>query len=138
MNEQESIRTYEKKMPEMPQGAIPVHGGLNVLRESDPEDLRNPLPHKQSSIDRGKRAYGYFCVMCHGPNGRGYGTVGQSFYPLPTNLRSADIQDQTDNEIFYSTTFGLNRMPPLGYTASKEDRWAVLHYIRSLGREPAN
>ncbi len=134
MSEQESIRPYETSIPEMQEGTIPIKGGLQVLREMDTEDLTNPLPFNQTSFDLGKEAYGYFCVMCHGPKGDGNGTVGQSFYPLPANLMSSDVLDQADGELFYTISFGMGRMPPLAYTATEEDRWAIIHYIRSLAR----
>jgi hypothetical protein len=134
MSEQESIRTYETSVPEMPPGTIPVRGGLQVARATDPEDLENPLPYEPASVDLGKTAYGYFCVMCHGAKADGNGTVGQSFYPLPTNLRSEYIQVQADAELFYTITFGYERHPPLGYTVASTDRWAIVHYIRFLSR----
>jgi mono/diheme cytochrome c family protein len=136
MSDQESVRTYEASFPEMPQGAIPIQGGLQVWRERDPEDLTNPLPFDKASVKKGKGAYGYFCVMCHGPKADGNGTVGQSFYPLPANLREDYVQGQSDGEIFYTITFGYQRHPPLGDTAAERDRWAIVHYIRSLGRDP--
>ncbi|NIO03381.1 MAG: cytochrome c [Proteobacteria bacterium] len=135
MREQESIRTYETSMPEMVQGTVPIQGGLQGLRETDLEDLKNPLAYEGASIDQGKRAYGYFCIMCHGPNADGNGTVGQSFYPLPTNLKSEYVQVQSDAELFYAITFGIGRHPPLGYTAAGRDRWAIVHYIRFLAKK---
>ncbi len=134
MREQESIRTYETPMPEMPEETIPIRGGLQVAREIDLEDLQNPLPYDRASIDQGEGAYGYFCIMCHGAKGEGNGTVGQSFYPLPTNLKSEYVEVQSDGELFYSITFGIGRHPPLGYTVAEKDRWAIVHYIRFLGK----
>ncbi len=134
MNEQESIRTYETSIPDMQEETIPVQGGVQVLRETDTEDLENPLPFTNNSIDLGKKAYGYFCVMCHGPKADGNGIVGQSFYPLPANLKSPDVQEQMDGDLFYTISFGMDRMPPLAYTVSEEDRWAIIHYTRSLAK----
>ncbi len=134
MSDQESVRTYETSMPEMVQGTVPIHGGLQVIRETDLEDLENPLTYERTSVDQGKRAYGYFCIMCHGPNADGNGTVGQSFYPLPTSLKSEYIQAQSDAELYYAITFGIGRHPPLGYTAADTDRWAIVHYIRFLAK----
>jgi mono/diheme cytochrome c family protein len=134
MKEQESIRTYEAPMPEMPQGTIPIRGGLQVVRETDPGNLENPLPYDHISVEQGKRAYEYFCSICHGPKADGNGTVGQSFYPLPTDLRDEYIQEQSDPELFYTITFGIGRHPPLGYTVARKDRWAIVHFIRFLGK----
>jgi mono/diheme cytochrome c family protein len=132
MNDQESVRTYKKEIPEMPPETIPITGGLQVLIRTNPKDLKNPLPYSQESVDQGKEAYSYFCVQCHGPKADGNGTVGQSFAPLPANLGSAGVQNQSDGELFSKISLGFGRHPPLASTVSDPDRWAVVNYIRSL------
>jgi mono/diheme cytochrome c family protein len=136
MKEQEALRTYKAEIPEMPAKTIPVTGGLNALREANPEKLKSPVHFNQESVRRGKEEYGYYCVMCHGPRGDGNGTVGQSVYPLPTDLKNLQAQKQTDGKLFYTITFGLKRHPPLGFMITEADRWAIIHYIRSLSSEP--
>jgi len=138
MSEQESIRTYEIPLPEMPKGTIPVGGGSEVLQKGNTENLRNPLPATEETIDRGKDGYGYFCLMCHGPKVDGNGTVGQSFYPLPTNLKGPYVQNQSDGALFYKISFGFRRHPPLTYTIAEDDRWAIILYIRSLSKKSVN
>jgi hypothetical protein len=134
MKEQESLKPYEKALPEMPSGTIPASGGFELVRKANPEDLKNPLPFNDASIEVGKRGYDRYCVMCHGVKAQGNGTVGQSFYPLPTNLTSPQVQGQTDGRLFYTITFGLKRHPALGYTIARDDRWAIVHHIRSLAK----
>ena len=41
----------------------------------------------------------------------------------------------TDGEIFWKLTVGRNRMPPFDKTLSEEERWAIVHYVRSLKTE---
>jgi mono/diheme cytochrome c family protein len=134
MKEQESIRTYETSLPQMPQGVIPVGGGVETIRTSRPDTLRNPLPPTPASVERGKRAYGHYCVMCHGAKGDGNGTVGQSFAPLPSNVTESPVQGQSDGELFYKISLGSGRHPSLVDTVSEEERWAVIHYLRALGK----
>lgn len=133
MKDQESVRTYEAEPPEMPEGIIPTTGGATVLKTSKPEDLRNPLPDTPQVLEEGRLAYGYYCIMCHGQNLDGNGTVGQSFTPIPTNLRTSYVQQQNDGQLFYKISFGYRRHPPLNTTISQDDRWAILRYIRSVG-----
>jgi cytochrome c5 len=132
MSEQESVRTYEAKIPEMPARSIPVTGGIAQLRSAHPRKMKNPLPRTEDVIARGKTGYGYFCIMCHGPKADGRGTVGQSFAPLPMDLRSAYVQGQDDGFLFYKISLGFKRHPPLATTVSQEDCWAIIHYMRSL------
>ena len=132
MKDQESIRTYEAEPPEMPEGTVPISGGQAVLKASKPENLRNPLSYTPEVLEKGKTAYGYFCIMCHGPKADGEGTVGQSFAPLPTDLRTPYVQEQSDGQLFYKISFGYKRHPPLAHTVSEEDRWAIMGYIRAI------
>jgi len=136
MKDQEAVQTYKTEVPEMAGRTVPVTGGLQGLKGIDPERLRNPLPHSEESVNLGKEKYGFYCVMCHGPKADGNGTVGQSFYPLPANLRSSRVQSQSDGRLFHTITFGLNRQPSLGFMVTESDRWAIIHYLRSLSPGP--
>jgi mono/diheme cytochrome c family protein len=132
MNDQESVRTYEKKMPDSPQGTIPISGGVEALSRTDPKDLKNPLPSNAAAVSQGKEAYFNFCVQCHGPRADGNGTVGQSFAPLPANLTDLQLLGQSDGEIFYKVSLGFGRHPALASTVAEQDRWAIINYLRSL------
>jgi mono/diheme cytochrome c family protein len=135
MKDQESVRTYEAQPPEMPVQSVPVSGGVAQLRNADPQKMKNALPVTDEVIARGKTSYEYFCAMCHGPEADGKGTVGQSFAPLPTDLRGAYVRGQSDGLLFYRISLGFNRHPSLFGTVSSDDRWAVIRYLRSLREE---
>jgi mono/diheme cytochrome c family protein len=132
MYDQESVRTYETPIPEMPEGTIPISGGTEPLKKTAAKGLRNPLPRNPESLEQGKGVYKYFCIQCHGPLADGNGTVGQSFAPLPANLKEKAVQRQTDGELFVKISLGYRRHPPLASTVSEEDRWAVVHFMRGL------
>lgn len=132
MYDQESVRTHEKKMPDSPPGTIPFTGGAEVLNRTEPKDLKNALPPNAAAVSQGKEAYFNFCVHCHGPRADGNGTVGQSFAPLPPNLTDTQVLEQRDGEIFYKISLGYGRHPALASTVAEQDRWAIIHYLRSL------
>jgi hypothetical protein len=135
MYDQEYVRTYKTAIPEMPDGTVPIGGGLEMLKKADPQTLKTPFPYRPESVSQGNQAYLYFCVQCHGSRADGQGTVGQSFAPLPSNLASAAVQEQSDGELFVKISLGFKRHPPLASTVSGEDRWAVVNFIRSLKRK---
>ena len=81
MQDQESLRPYKAPLPDMPAGVMPVDGGLQLLRTAKVDALKNPLPKTPETSEQGQTSYEYFCVMCHGQNYDGQGTVGQSFSP---------------------------------------------------------
>jgi mono/diheme cytochrome c family protein len=132
MKEQEAIQTYGEEIPQMPEKTIPTRGGLQVLKETDPEKLKNPLPPDPLCLQRGKEGYANYCTMCHGLKGDGKGTVGQSFYPLPADLKALPVQRKSDGRLFFILTFGSGRHPALGFMLTEEERWAIIHYVRSL------
>ena len=132
MKDQEAVQTYRTQLPQMPGNIVATTGGIQIIKGTPLDKLHNPLPLNQELLDRGKGGYGNYCIMCHGSKFDGNGTVGQSFYPLPTNLKSRYIQDQNNVKLFYTITFGINRHPGLGFMISETDRWAIVHYLRSL------
>lgn len=132
MYDQEYVHTQEALPPPAPRGTVPISGGIESLKNADPRGLQNPLPADEKTLDLGKWAYENYCIHCHGPAADGRGTVGQSFAPLPTDLRSSQVQDQRDGELFAKISLGYRRHPPLATTMSEEERWASVVYIRSL------
>lgn len=133
MKDQESIRPYETRMPDVASAAVPADGGENRYRLAPEGSLKNPFPAGPESIQRGALCYEFYCIQCHGSRYNGDGIVGQSFYPLPTDLRSPVLQKTADDPLFRSISYGFGRSPPLAYTISIEDRWHIINWIRSLG-----
>jgi len=131
MRNDEAVDQYEMEFPAMPQGVVPLGGGMHPL-PSERDPIENPLGASREVLAAGKKVYGFYCRQCHGPGGDGMGTVGQSFAPLPTDLRSGYVREQTDGQIFERIGRGYKRHPPLAYTVSINDRWAVVSYMRSL------
>jgi mono/diheme cytochrome c family protein len=135
MRETPAVKPHEEPQILMEAGAVPVTGGEAALRARGVE-LKAPVPMEDRNvIERGKAVYFTFCGQCHGPNYDGNGTVGQSFKPLPTDVRSAKVQSKPQAELFKSVSYGIpgGRQPALETTISMEDRWCVVAFVKSLG-----
>jgi len=132
MKEDEAVQPYRGVMPAMPRQSIPNEGGIQSLRTANPFRLVNPLPFTPRNVATGRERYEIYCSQCHGEKADGNGTVGQSFAPLPANLREFRVQNQADGELFYKISLGFERHPPLWYTIWEPHRWAIVHYLRSL------
>jgi len=132
MRDDEAVQAYNEEFPQMPKKTIPVDGGIWVEREANPVELVNPTADDSKMVARGLERYRFYCVQCHGPMLDGNGTVGQSFAPLPSNLKSQQVQDQSDGEMFYKIRFGFNRHPPLYATATDDETWAIVRFVRSM------
>ena len=132
MIDQTSVRTYKKAIPEMDQRSIPTRDGFQALKAADASTLRNPVLSTEAAIEAGRRAYGYYCAHCHGVRADGMGTVGQSFSPLPADLRSENVQSQADGALYAKIRLGYLRHPRLFSTISEGDTWAVIDFMRTL------
>ncbi|MFP5213980.1 MAG: c-type cytochrome [Acidobacteriota bacterium] len=132
MREDEAVQTFKAELPMMPEHSVPIQGGVNVLAASNPLDLKNPYVSDSQSAEKGAYRYRLYCAQCHGVDADGRGTVGQSFAPLPTNLKRPEVQEQSDGELFYKISLGFERHPPLAHTVNPEFRWHIINYLRSL------
>ena len=136
MRETPAVRPHEDPLLNMAPGIVPVNGGEARYRAAAVADLKSPLDSSLPLvITRGKAVYLTFCAQCHGYDYDGNGTVGQSFQPLPTDLRSSEVQAKLDGELFKSVSYGVpgGRQPPLQTTITIEDRWHVVAFVKSLG-----
>ena len=74
-------------------------------------------------------------MHCHGPRLDGLGTVGQSFSPLPADLKSEGVQSQTDGDLYAKIRLGHKRHPRLYTTVAENDTWVIVRYIKSFATE---
>jgi mono/diheme cytochrome c family protein len=136
MRETPAVRPYEEPLLVMESGLVPVNGGEAVYRSTAGLDLISPVKMTDPAvIARGKAVYLTFCAQCHGYNYDGNGTVGQSFQPLPADLRSSKVQSTPEGVIFKSVSYGIpgGRQPALETTVTIDDRWHVIAFVKSLG-----
>lgn len=136
MRKTPAVRPHEEPILIMEAGLVPIDGGDALYQAVDGPDLEAPINMRDPAvIARGKAVYFTFCAQCHGIVLDGNGTVGQSFHPLPTDLRSPEVQSKLAGELFKSISYGTpgGRQPPLDTTIEILDRWHVLAYIQSLG-----
>jgi mono/diheme cytochrome c family protein len=136
MRETPGVKPHEAPLLVQEPGIVPMHGGDATYRLTPAVDLASPLNRQASTtIARGKDLYHVYCAQCHGINFDGNGTVGQSFQPLPANLRGPAVQAKTEGELFKSISFGIpgGRQPALDTTILPDDRWHIIAFIQSLG-----
>lgn len=136
MRETPAVQPLEDPVLIEEAGLVPIDGGEAIYRVSAGIDINSPINMTEPAIiSRGKAVYLTYCAQCHGYNYDGNGTVGQSFAPLPTDLRSAKVQDSPAGVLFKSISYGIpdGRQPPLHATITFKDRWKVIAFVKSLG-----
>jgi len=132
------VKPYEEPLLVMKAGVVPVTGGEAIYRITPPDELRSPFnPQDPAVIAQGRKLFAIYCQQCHGVQYDGQGTVGQSFTPLPTDLRLSRVQATGDGLMFKEISFGVDRpnarQPALATTIFPEDRWKIVHFVKSLG-----
>ncbi len=96
-------------------------------------ELRNPYAaNAKEAIERGAAVYSAFCAHCHGPAGRGDGAVVRRGYPGPPSLLAEQTSSKPDGQLFHIISYGQANMPGHAAQISREDRWKVICYIRTL------
>jgi mono/diheme cytochrome c family protein len=136
MWETPAVRPHEEPLLIMDEKTVPVSGAELTYRMADGKNLASPVASGDpEAVEAGRVGYQTYCAQCHGKYHDGNGTVGQSFAPLPTDLRGGKVQSQTDGEIFKTMSYGLvdGRQPALASTIAVPERWAIAAYIKSLG-----
>ena len=136
MRETPAVRPQEVPLFNMEAGIVPVNAGEAIYRATPGVDLVSPLDAAEPLVvARGKAVYLTYCAQCHGYNYDGNGTVGQSFQPLPTDLRSPEVQTKPEGELFKTVSYGEpgKRQPALQTTVTIKDRWHVIAFVKSLG-----
>lgn len=96
----------------------------------------NPIPFSEEVLEEGKVLYERFCIVCHGEEGAGNGTVpATGKYPAPPSYKGP-LKGLPEGQIFYSITYGKNAMGAYGSQLNKEERWKVAYYVQKLqGKE---
>ncbi len=136
MWETPAVKPHEQPLLTMASGLVPVTGGEAVLKAEHALNVESPLKEVGPEVfERGKELYLIYCAQCHGKYYDGKGTVGQSFQPLPGDLRSGNVQSMPEGVFFKEISYGIpgGRQPPLASTIAVLDRWRIISYIQSLG-----
>jgi mono/diheme cytochrome c family protein len=97
-------------------------------------ERKNPLPHEETVIKKGKELYTNRCFSCHGSSGKGDGPAAASLgHRLPDLTRV--LAGQTDGALLWKIGRGGGAMPSYERTLTEEERWQMIHYLRTL-QEP--
>jgi mono/diheme cytochrome c family protein len=81
----------------------------------------------------GEELYAQHCKSCHGKEGFGDGTKAKELDTEMREFPSAEVQAQTDGELYYKAIIGRDEMPSFEKKIrDDEDRWMVINYLRSL------
>ncbi len=130
-----------------PYPVIPATGpgtiDSNALNLSS--QVKNPLPAPTAvELAEAGRLFNINCAVCHGAKAEANGPLAPKIGGVKSIVAaatgSATAPAYTDGRIFYIMTYGQNNMGSYASQLTREQRWRIIQYIRSLasgGAAPA-
>jgi mono/diheme cytochrome c family protein len=126
--------------------AVPVNGHVPYyFKDSEEERVRasneytvNPFPITAAGLEHGKELYTIFCGICHGDKGNGGGylvaeeNLNAKYPAAPANFLLDTFYVSSNGRFYHAIMYGKNVMGGYSDKLSYEERWQVIHYIRSL------
>jgi mono/diheme cytochrome c family protein len=110
--------------------------------DTAPKDIQtktNPVASSDAVLAKAKANYEENCLMCHGETGKGDGPMASMLKERPADISDAKIlAEVTDGEIFWKITKGKKPMPPFESKLSEEDRWSLVHLMRTMSKTKPN
>jgi len=106
-------------------------------RHPEAQKLKNPIPSDAASIEEGRKLYARNCASCHGPTGKGDGSMALAG-GTPANLTDETWDHgSSDGEIFVVIRDGTSSdMEPYKDRLSEKQIWQLVNFIRSLSAKP--
>jgi mono/diheme cytochrome c family protein len=104
------------------------------MGEATPKEiLSNPYFPTKENLELGQRKFLTYCSPCHGNYADGDSRL-QGQFPNPPTLHSDRARNFPDGMIYHIITNGQNVMPSYASQVTREERWAIVNYIRVLQR----
>lgn len=127
--------------------AVPINGSVPYYYTDTEEErmratnelIENPFPISEEGLAQGKELYNIYCGICHGEKGDGLGYIVNEEenpnvkYPAaPANFIAGDLLGASNGRYYHAIMYGKNVMGAYKDKLSYEERWQVIHWIRSL------
>jgi mono/diheme cytochrome c family protein len=105
--------------------------------------LNNPYTPTAENVREGEDHFADHCAICHGNDGSGDTLFGKGLYPKPPDMRTAETQNKSDGELYYTIengvrlsgmpAFGTGLVPSSGNEGSGDaETWKLVLFIRHL------
>jgi len=96
---------------------------------------RNPLAGNADDIANGRKAFGSYCMVCHGLDGQNTGVpFADRMAPPVPSLSTQSVQKYTDGQLHSIIKNGIypSGMPAAKGILNDEEIWEIVTYIRHL------
>lgn len=128
MKVQPHLREYQRVMPLPPAGSVSVGNSPYVPAKITAAGAEGT---QAGDAKRGAVYYSYYCLACHGEDGRGHGPVGESYVPAPADLGRLRM---TPSVLHVAMLTGTGHAPVLERVVRPEYRRDLVTYLQTLKR----
>ncbi len=105
----------------------------NTVVSSFPDAIeKSPVPLTKELLDRGEQRYKVFCIVCHGPVGKGDGMIVRRGFSPPPTYHDDRLKNAPDGHFYDVIANGWGKMNGYASQIPPADRWAIVAYIRAL------
>ena len=111
--------------------------GPSQQNKVDLSQIKTPWLASPEMILYGSQVYQTYCASCHGKGGAGDGLAGGGLIPAPRNLITGGWKKGGSSIALYQTLLnGIEGGSMVSFSyLSKTDRWALVHYVRSITKD---
>jgi mono/diheme cytochrome c family protein len=114
-----------------------AHGDKKWPVPAAAKAMKNPVAATPAGLKAAKEIYADKCQQCHGDTGKGDGPESMMYSTKPANFTDAHMMSEmSDGELFYKMTEGREPMPSFRRQLTEEQRWQLVHYIRTFTPKP--
>ena len=132
----ENVELYTGKKRDADPNAVAEttvdENGLTVASSFPGAVEEIPIPLTKELLDRGEQRYKVFCMVCHGPTGKGDGMIVRRGYPKPSTYHDDRLRNAPVGHFYDVITNGWGQMNGYKSQIPVADRWAIVAYIRAL------
>jgi mono/diheme cytochrome c family protein len=106
--------------------------------------MKNPFTAAAENLREGEEHFADHCATCHANDGSGDTLFGKGLYPKPPDMRTAETQNKSDGELYYTIENGvrlsgmpafgpaLDPAPGKGLGTDDAETWKLVLFIRHL------
>jgi mono/diheme cytochrome c family protein len=110
------------------------NAGNRIIPKSA-DTISNPFAGDPTKAAEGARVYKFVCWTCHGDRGNGKGPQAEELQNKPADFNEPLVVGRTDGALFWWISHGGTDMQAFENSLTKEERWAIVAYIRRLQKK---
>lgn len=107
------------------------NGAVDSAAQLLASQVTNPLPPLTGAeLEEAGRLFNINCAVCHGAKAEANGPIAPKVGGVKSIISASP--GYSDGRIFYVMTYGQNNMGSYASQLSREQRWRIVQYIRTL------